>query len=82
VLKHEKHNEIHGTPATNQPPDNIIQPIIDTNTELNCVIDIGQDDKGQWSVVEVNHPFALSSYNFPIDQYVDYCRITWKGFLG
>jgi hypothetical protein len=41
------------------------------------VIDVGYTDRDIWCVVEVNPPFALSSYDWPISSYYEYCRAAW-----
>jgi len=37
------------------------------------VVDVGLLSTGEWAVVEVNPPFSLSSYDYPIDKYYQYC---------
>ena len=45
------------------------------------VVDVGLTSSGVWSVVECNPPFSLSSYDLPIDIYVDYCVEAWKDMV-
>ena len=62
------------------PPKNFIDSVLEANQFSWCVIDIGltvNGDQRAWSVVEVNPPFALSSYGLPIADYVSYCTNAW-----
>jgi hypothetical protein len=61
-----------------EPPDEFINDVLKLNTHSHCVIDIGLLSTGKWSVVEVNPPFALSSYDWPIDKYYNYCKSAWE----
>ena len=45
-----------------------------------CVIDVGLIDGIGWDIVEVNPPYALSSYDLPIDQYVAFCVKAWNHY--
>ena len=60
------------------PPEEFIRDIVTANTCGYCVVDIGMMDNGKWAVVETNPPFSLSSYDFPIDQYYQYCKNAWN----
>lgn len=72
-----------------EPPSEFIEDILNENKYKYCVIDVAMrsDDNecGEWSakqplwcLVEVNPPFALSSYDYPIAKYVDFCRKAWE----
>lgn len=59
------------------PPKDFLDKILQLNTFNFCVIDIGIinfNGSHVWSIVEVNPPFALSSYEWPIDSYYKYCK--------
>jgi hypothetical protein len=45
------------------------------------VVDVGMTDDGNWCVVEVNPPFALSSYDLDIGIYVEYCCAAWLSLI-
>ena len=60
-----------------KPPEDFLYKILQLNTFNFCVIDIGIinfNGSHVWSIVEVNPPFALSSYKWPIDNYYKYCK--------
>tara|TARA_B100001989_G_C24522531_1_gene456677 strand:+ start:314 stop:1051 length:738 start_codon:yes stop_codon:yes gene_type:complete len=60
-----------------KPPEDFLDKILQLNTFNFCVIDIGIinfNGSHVWSIVEVNPPFALSSYKWPIDNYYKYCK--------
>lgn len=60
-----------------KPPEDFLNKILQLNTFNFCVIDIGIinfNGSHVWSIVEVNPPFALSSYEWPIDSYYKYCK--------
>ena len=60
-----------------KPPEEFLDKILQLNTFNFCVIDIGIinfNGSHEWSIVEVNPPFALSSYEWPIDSYYKYCK--------
>jgi hypothetical protein len=60
-----------------KPPEEFLDKILQLNTFNFCVIDIGIinfNGSHIWSIVEVNPPFALSSYKWPIDSYYKYCK--------
>ncbi len=60
-----------------KPPEEFLDKILQLNTFNFCVIDIGIinfNGSHVWSIVEVNPPFALSSYKWPIDNYYKYCK--------
>jgi hypothetical protein len=42
------------------------------------VVDVGLTSEGKWCLVECNPPFALSSYDLPMDIYVSYCSAAWE----
>ena len=59
------------------PPKEFLDKILELNTFNFCVIDVGiinLNGKHIWSIVEVNPPFALSSYDWDIDSYFNYCK--------
>ena len=59
------------------PPEDFLNKVLQNNTFEFCVIDIGIIDFDgiyKWSIVEVNPPFALSSYDWPIENYYNYCK--------
>lgn len=60
-----------------KPPEDFLNKVLQNNTFDFCVIDIGIIDFDgiyKWSIVEVNPPFALSSYDWPIENYYNYCK--------
>jgi len=61
------------------PPD-FVEQVLEASKPLNtfCVVDVGLTKEGEWSVVECNPAFALSSYDLEIETYVDYCTQAWK----
>lgn len=63
------------------PPKDFIEEVLNTNKNSWCVIDIGLIHPNTWAVVEVNPPFALSSYGLPIEDYVNYCHYAWIKIL-
>jgi hypothetical protein len=68
VLKDED-NELYKI----EPPKEFIDQIIQLNNIGFCVVDVALTSDNQWMVVEVNPPFAISSYEWPIHDYVTYC---------
>ena len=46
-----------------------------------CVVDVGLLDTGDWGVVEVNPPFALSSYDWDVGAYYAYCAAAWRSVV-
>ena len=64
--------------ATEPPPQALLDEIAQANTIGFCVVDVGLTSSGSWCVVEVNPPFALSSYAWPIDKYFGFCRDAWQ----
>ena len=60
------------------PPTEFINEILASNTTGFCIVDIGLTNNGDWIVVEVNPPFSISSYDFPIDKYFNYCCDAWQ----
>ena len=60
-----------------KPPQDFLDKVLQLNTFSFCVIDVGIINFNGfhvWSIVEVNPPFALSSYDWPIDSYYKYCK--------
>ena len=60
-----------------KPPQDFLDKVLQLNTFNFCVIDVGIinfNGSHVWSIVEVNPPFALSSYDWPIDSYYKYCK--------
>ena len=60
-----------------KPPQDFLDKVLQLNTFNFCVIDVGIinfSGKYVWSIVEVNPPFALSSYDWPIESYYNYCK--------
>eukprot|EP01130_Rhizamoeba_saxonica_P018862 TRINITY_DN9594_c0_g1_i1.p1 TRINITY_DN9594_c0_g1~~TRINITY_DN9594_c0_g1_i1.p1 ORF type:complete len:255 (-),score=58.43 TRINITY_DN9594_c0_g1_i1:101-865(-) len=60
------------------PPQNFLDDILTLNNVPFSVVDVAILDTGDWAVVEVNPPFALSSYDWPIEKYYNYCRDAWQ----
>jgi hypothetical protein len=60
------------------PPQEFLDRVLVSNIYPVCVIDIGMMKNGQFCVVEVNPPFSISSYDYPIEKYVDFCHEAWK----
>ena len=60
------------------PPQTFLNDITAANVYKFCVIDVGLMTDGKWSVVEVNPPFALSSYGLDISKYCKYCKTVWN----
>lgn len=68
-----------------KPSNKFIDSILEINPYKNCVIDIGLIDNGDvkyWTIVEVNPAFALTSYNWDIDKYYNYCRNSWRYYTS
>lgn len=68
-----------------QPPPEFVAQLLLINPYPACVIDVSliklphrQDDSPKWGVVEVNPPFALSSYDWPIEQYCRFSETVWR----
>jgi hypothetical protein len=57
-----------------KPPQDFLDCVLLFNVYPACIIDIGMMKNGKWAVVEVNPPFSISSYDYPISKYVDYCH--------
>jgi hypothetical protein len=67
------------------PPSDFIDKILSINPYPFCVIDVGSIDKKteyQWTIVEVNPPFALTSYDWNIENYFNYCKDAWNYFIN
>ena len=45
------------------------------------MVDVGLLDTGDWGVVEVNPPFALSSYDWDVGAYYAYCAAAWRSVV-
>jgi hypothetical protein len=60
------------------PPLEFINAILASNTIGFCIVDVGLTTDGDWVVVEINPPFSISSYDFPIDKYFNYCCDAWQ----
>lgn len=64
------------------PPAQYIDNILKHNTYSHCVIDVAMDlSENFWYVIEVNPPFSLMSYGFPIDRYVQFCGLAWRSYV-
>ncbi len=65
-----------------EPPITFIENVLSVNPFEFVVIDIGLINEGngsyKWVVVEINPPYALSSYTLPIDDYYNYCKNALK----
>lgn len=71
------------TVQLNNPPlqsfvNQLLAALPRTKSWAFCVVDVGQLSSSEWAVVEVNPPFALSCYDFPIDKYYSFCRAAWQ----
>jgi len=69
-----------------QPPASFVRDVLAaiprTKSWTFCVVDVGQiQDTGKWAVVEVHPPFAVSSYDWPLDRYFKYCQSAWQYIL-
>lgn len=65
---------IMDNPVSMSIPTEFIDSIVELNIYDFCVIDIGYDKLiNKWSVVEVNPPFSLSSYDLEIGKYFQFC---------
>lgn len=61
------------------PPIEFLQQIQKLNNFGYCVVDIGLCIKtNKWCVVEVNPPFSISSYDYPINDYIKYSIDAWS----
>lgn len=61
-----------------EPSIEFINDILKHNIYPNCIIDVGMLLNNEFCIVEVNPPFSLSSYDFPIEKYTDYCIKAFK----
>jgi hypothetical protein len=64
-----------------EPPVEFIEQILQLNNYKYCVIDIGFIENSNtcgWAIVEVNPAFALTSYNWSIEKYYEYCKDAWQ----
>jgi len=61
-------------------PRDFLHQVLRAHGTLNtcCVVDVGLSSNGEWSVVECNPPFSLSSYGLDMKTYVEYCTHAWK----
>lgn len=64
-----------------EPPKEFIEELLKANEYKNCIIDISRRVDGEWCLIEVNPPYALMSYGFPIESYVEFCLKSWNGFV-
>ena len=68
-----------------KPPQEFLDKVLQLNTFDFCVIDVGIinfNGSHVWSIVEVNPPFALSSYEWPIEDYYNYCKDAFNYLKG
>ena len=68
-----------------KPPQEFLDKVLQLNTFDFCVIDVGIinfNGSHVWSIVEVNPPFALSSYEWPIEDYYKYCKDAFNYLKG
>lgn len=67
------------------PPEEFIKELLavlqENEPNVFCVIDVGMLDNGQWVIVEANPPFALNNYDFPIDEYYNYCKLAYDSIM-
>jgi hypothetical protein len=67
-----------------EPPAEFIEQILQILQMKHykyCVIDIGFIENSSisaWAIVEVNPAFALTSYDWDIEKYYEYCRDAWQ----
>ena len=71
--------------VNDKPPQDFIDEVLNTNNLEFCVIDIGLgltsgSTDYQWMIVEINPSFALTSYDWDIKKYFDYCKQAWNYF--
>jgi hypothetical protein len=67
--------------VSEKPPTQFIKDILKNNEYKYCIIDISKRVDGEWCLVEINPPYALMSYGFPIDQYIEFCRKAWNSLI-
>ena len=64
-----------------EPPQEFLDKVLNMNIFSHCAIDVGlldNDKQEKWSVVEINPPFALSSYGLDVTKYYDYSKSAWS----
>lgn len=60
-----------------EPPRSFVKKVVNSNIYPYVIIDIGMIDTGEWTVVEVNPPYSISSYGIDIEDYFRYCQNAW-----
>ena len=65
----------------NPPPKDFIENLLKKLDHKFYVIDVGILDTNNWAIVEVNPPFAIDSYELPMEQYYKYCCDAWKSII-
>merc|ERR1712206_24643 len=63
-------------------PPEFVEEVLACNTMGFVVVDVALTRAGVWCVVEVNPPFALTSYGLDICTYVEYCCAAWAHLLS
>ena len=64
-------------------PKEFIDSVVELNIYDFCVIDIAFDKLiNKWSVVEVNPPFSLSSYDLEIGKYFQFCADAYSYIIN
>ena len=59
-----------------KPDQLFLDKVLKYNTYQFCIIDIGfEKETNNWAIVEVNPFYALSSYDFAIDKYFEFCKL-------
>jgi hypothetical protein len=66
--------------ASRRPSEEFIKTVLEKNRDKFCVIDVGEIQGKGFCVVEVNPPFALSSYDYPIEKYISFCSSAYRHF--
>lgn len=72
---------LDGEVMHDKPPQEFINKCTDIMDKMDgifFVLDIGMIKDGNWVVVELNPPYSLTSYGFPIKDYFEYCIQFWK----
>ena len=74
---------VFNTKNTNHKiPEEFKIAILKSNPYPFCVIDVGEIAGNGWSIVEVNPPFSLSSYDWDIKEYYKYSVDAWVWCKG
>merc|ERR1719478_2012641 len=68
--------------VSKEVPSEIVDEVLRLNSLGFVVVDVGLKRDGEWCIVEVNPPFALSSYGLDIAIYVEYCCAAWVHLLS